>query len=65
MATYIIAHRADGATGYEVKVIGNTGGRHTVLGFDIEADAAAWVLQDKRLNEAADPWQPVSSHRIR
>lgn len=55
MASYIIASRGDQSAGYEVKVIGETGARHTMLGFDTEADAEAWVVEDRRLHEADNP----------
>ncbi|MDR3536863.1 MAG: hypothetical protein P4L71_10225 [Acetobacteraceae bacterium] len=57
MASYIIASRGDPSAGYEVRVIGDTGGRHTMLGFDTEAEAKAWIAQDRRLNETQDPQQ--------
>ncbi len=60
MATYIIAPRGDPSAGYEVKVVGDTGGRHTMLGFDTKAEAEAWVAQDRRLNETQDPQQKAA-----
>jgi hypothetical protein len=51
MASYIIALRGDGGSGYEIRVVSDTGARHTMLGFATETDAEAWVSEDRRLNK--------------
>jgi len=50
MATYTVVPRADGL-GYDIQIVADNGGRQTRLGFKTEADAAAWIAEDKRLNQ--------------
>jgi hypothetical protein len=52
---YQIATRADG-TGFDVHIVTSTGVRQTVLGFVTEPEAQAWIAQDQRLSDAADPF---------
>jgi hypothetical protein len=50
MTTYTIMPNGDG-TGFNVAIAGSNGARQTMLGFANEAEAEAWILQDKRLSE--------------
>ena len=54
MATYTVVFRADRA-GYDVQVKGDSGARHTILGFKTEAAAKAWIAEDQRLEAMARP----------
>jgi hypothetical protein len=47
MQTYVIVYRGDRA-GYDVQIKADDGSRHTIVGFKMEADAKAWVEDDKR-----------------
>lgn len=58
MADYHISPSANGDN-FDVRIVGTNGARQTVLGFASQGDAEAWVAQDKRLNDAADPFRPV------
>jgi hypothetical protein len=51
---YQIATRPDG-TGFDVHIVTSNGVRQTVLGFITEPEAQAWIAQDQRLSQAADP----------
>jgi hypothetical protein len=55
MSIYTIIPLNDGA-GFNIGVAGTNGARQTILGFTTEAEAEAWILQDKRLNVAASPF---------
>ncbi len=55
MSTYTIIPVNDGAN-FNIGVAGTDGTRQTILGFVTEAEAEAWILQDKRLNLAASPF---------
>jgi hypothetical protein len=55
MSTYTIIPINDGA-GFHIGIAGTNGARQTILGFETEAEAEAWILQDKRLNAAASPF---------
>ena len=46
MATYTIIPNAD-QTGFDVAMVGNNGVRQTLLGFESQADAQAWIAWDK------------------
>jgi hypothetical protein len=48
MATYTVMQRKR-QPGYRVEVVSDDGSRHTILGFDTEAEAQAWIEQDRRL----------------
>jgi hypothetical protein len=37
----------------------------TAAGFATEADANAWIVQDKRLSEAADPFRTPANRKRR
>jgi hypothetical protein len=46
MATYTITPNVD-QTGFDVAIVGNNGVRQTLLGFESQADAQAWIAWDK------------------
>lgn len=48
MTTYKAVPRADG--GYDIQIVSDNGVRQTLLGFKTEAEAKAWIAEDKRLN---------------
>lgn len=50
MTIYKIIPNADG-TGFNIGIAGSDGARQTMLGFETEAEAEAWIIQDKRLND--------------
>jgi hypothetical protein len=57
MAIYNILLRADGA-GFDVKVIGGNGVRHTMLGFATETEAEAWIVSDRLTEKPRDGTVP-------
>jgi hypothetical protein len=54
MTTYSIIPTADG-TGFNISIAGSNGARQTMLGFASEAEAEAWIAQDRRLSEMPSP----------
>jgi hypothetical protein len=50
MSTYVITPNSDGS-GFNVGIAGTNGARQTMLGFETEAEAEAWIIQDKRLGD--------------
>jgi hypothetical protein len=60
MANYIIVPNGDGS-GFNISVSGSDGARQTMLGFESEEEAEAWISQDKRLNDATDPFRVAPS----
>jgi hypothetical protein len=50
MSTYVIIPNSDGS-GFNVGIAGSDGARQTMLGFESEAEAEAWIIQDKRLGQ--------------
>jgi hypothetical protein len=54
MTTYTIIPNGDG-TGFNISIVGADGARQTMLGFESEAEAKAWILQDKRLSAIPTP----------
>ncbi len=50
MSTYVITPNSDGS-GFNVGIAGTNGARQTMLGFETEAEAEAWIIQDKRLGQ--------------
>ena len=48
MSIYTIVHQEQ-QLGYRVDVVSDEGSRHSVLGFDTEAEAEAWIEADRRL----------------
>ena len=61
MTKYTIIPKVD-QTGFDVAIVGNDGARQTLLGFETQADAEAWIAWDKRPSAGADPW--TSSHLL-
>jgi hypothetical protein len=61
MTKYTIIPKVD-QTGFDVAIVGNDGARQTLLGFETQADAEAWIAWDKRPSPGADPW--TSSHLL-
>jgi hypothetical protein len=49
MTQYTILPHDDGSS-FNIGVAGSNGARQTMLGFASEAEAEAWIDQDKRLN---------------
>lgn len=49
MTTYTVVPSSDGL-GYDIQIVADNGGRQTVLGLKTQADAEAWIAEDKRLN---------------
>ena len=43
-------------TAFDVAIVGNDGARQTLLGFETQADAEAWIVWDKRPSAGGDPW---------
>ncbi len=54
MTQYIIVPNGDGS-GFNISVAGANGARQTMLGFSSEAEAEAWIVQDRRLAGADEP----------
>ncbi len=50
MSTYNITPNSDGS-GFNIAIEGTNGARQTMLGFESEAEAEAWIRQDQRLNQ--------------
>ena len=61
--TYRIVSQAK--DGYRVEVAGPGLLPQTAAGFRTEAEANAWIAQDKRLRDAADPWRPPAGRKWR
>ena len=57
MQSYSIVYRGEGF-GYSVHIKDDSGARHTVGGFKTEAEAKAWVEDDKRTMLPAPEAQP-------
>jgi hypothetical protein len=49
MTTYAVLPRRR-QPGHKVEVLDDDGVRHTILGFESESDAKAWIEDDKRLD---------------
>jgi hypothetical protein len=64
MTQYIIVPNGDGS-GYNIAVSGANGARQTMMGFSSEAEAEAWIAQDKRLDggeEASPEYQTAAAN---
>jgi hypothetical protein len=57
MTTYIIIP-TDNGTSFNIGIAGADGARQTMLGFASEAEAEAWISQDKRLSGASVGYEP-------
>jgi hypothetical protein len=53
MATYTIIRRI-GDVGFDVSVVGSDGARQTILNFQTEVEAEAWIVQDEQLDRWRD-----------
>ena len=51
VATYTVIPKVD-HTGFHVAIVGSNGVRQTLLGFETQADAEAWIMRDKLLSAA-------------
>lgn len=60
MTKYTILPSGDG-TGFNISIAGSDGARQTLLGFESEAEAEAWILQDKRLSQIPTASVPNAS----
>jgi hypothetical protein len=49
MAVYTMIPSSQGE-GFDVHIVAVNGASQTMLGFDTEADAAAWIADDRRLD---------------
>ena len=54
MATYSITVQAHGV-GFDDQIVGAEGVKQTMLGFETEAAAAAWIAEDKRAGVSDRP----------
>ena len=54
MSSYAITVRGDQA-GFDVEIVARDGVRQTMVGFETQADAEAWIVRDAQLNRTADP----------
>ena len=54
MTQYIIVPNGDGS-GFNIAVSGANGARQTMLGFSTEAEAEAWIVNDRRLDGGDEP----------
>lgn len=61
--TYRIIRQANDSFGVEVSRPGVL--PQTAAGFGSEQEATAWIIQDKRLRDAADPWRPHPGRKWR
>jgi len=56
MATYTLIPNPGQA--FHVAIVGNDGARQTLLGFETEADAQAWIARDRLRSRPDDLWMP-------
>ena len=61
--TYRIVQREDETFAVEIVRVGAL--PQTAAGFATEADAKAWIAQDRRLRSAADPFETPAGRRWR
>nr|WP_294554499.1 hypothetical protein [uncultured Rhodopila sp.] len=54
MTQYIVVPNGDGS-GFNIAVSGANGARQTLLGFNTEAEAEAWIANDRRLDSGDEP----------
>jgi len=57
MAKYTVLP-GSGGVGFDIAVISGNGARNTLLGFETEMEAQAWITRDRRLNDHTDPFMP-------
>ena len=58
--TYMIVDREDSA-GYNVELIDAIGVHHTILGFQTETEAQAWIKQDQMVSIGAAQATAITS----
>jgi hypothetical protein len=58
---YRVIHREDHSFSVEITRSGIL--PQTTVGFATEADANAWIVQDKKLSQAADPFRTPASRK--
>ena len=56
MPTYTVIPQADQT--FQVAIVGGDGARQTMLGFETQAEAEAWIARDRRQSAADDLWMP-------
>jgi hypothetical protein len=60
---YRVIHGNDGS--FSVEIVRSGALPQTAVGFATEADANAWIVQDKKLSQAADPFRTPANRRWR
>jgi hypothetical protein len=60
MTIYSIIPGDDGCS-FNIAIAGSNGARQTMLGFPTEAEAQAWISQDKRLDRAPNADAPITA----
>jgi hypothetical protein len=60
-ANYRVIHRDDHSFSVEITRSGVQ--PQTAVGFAPEADANAWIVQDKKLSQAVDPFRTPASRK--
>jgi hypothetical protein len=58
MTKYTVVTQAD-EHGFDVRIEDQNGASRTILGFETEVDAEAWIRQDERLERAANPFSSL------
>jgi hypothetical protein len=56
MPTYTVIPQADQT--FQVAIVGDDGARQTLLGFETQADAEAWIARDRRQSAVDEPQLP-------
>jgi hypothetical protein len=60
MPTYTVIPQADRT--FHIAIVGDDGARQTILGFQTESDAAAWIVRD-RLQGTTDDFRMPGDFR--
>jgi hypothetical protein len=53
MATYTVIPQADQT--FRIAIVGDDGARQTLLGFETQANAEAWIARDRRQSAVDEP----------
>jgi hypothetical protein len=56
MPTYTVIPQADQT--FRVAIVGDDGARQTLLGFETQGNAEAWIARDRRQNAVDEPQLP-------
>jgi hypothetical protein len=56
MPTYTVIPQADQT--FQVAIVGDDGARQSLLGFETQADAEAWIARDRRQSAVDEPQLP-------